>query len=366
MMEHPGRSLNALFVLLRAGLWGTLDTPSAFPLSDGEWEQVFLLSRRQTVTGIVFRGFGCLPDDAMPPMGLVAKWMAHIDRIEEQNRRMNMLLKRLVRHLEDNGVQAVLQKGQGIASMYPEPLLRECGDIDLYFPDMKEAASLEAFAGSPGRKMPDGSIEYVVDGIVIECHGRLVDIYSPFKRKYLRSLVKSVGFERVTIGDGDDVIEVDVPAPEVNMLMLGSHIMKHATGVGIGLRQLCDYAVAYRHYAGKMEPERMEEVCRKAGIGRWMELLDAFVSEWICPSRKSEGALEVPQMAKKSRILLQIILKGGNFGTFTDGRENASRSVLARKWDTFTSYMGNLRFAWSCAPGEWFWVMMRLFGGQFG
>lgn len=52
----------ALLVLLRAGLWESkIEDLSCFPLSAGEWKNLYLLSRQQTVTGIVFREYSiCL------------------------------------------------------------------------------------------------------------------------------------------------------------------------------------------------------------------------------------------------------------------------------------------------------------------
>lgn len=67
---------------------------------------------------------------------------------------------------------------------------------------------------------------------------------------------------------------------------------------------------------------------------------------------------------KKSRILLDIILKGGNFGRFTNKRELTSRNKMLRKMHTLTSFWGNLSFALTYAPGEWFWTMIQLAGGQ--
>ena len=58
----------ALLSLLRAGLWEQMpDGLSLFPLSEAEWEEVYLLARRQTVTGLVWQGISYLPDEWMPP-----------------------------------------------------------------------------------------------------------------------------------------------------------------------------------------------------------------------------------------------------------------------------------------------------------
>ena len=340
------RTLQALFALLQAGLWGRFDdaAASAFPLSAGEWERVFTLARQQTVTGIAFRGLDFLPEEAAPPMGIMAKWMAHADRIEQSNRVMNETVAKLYGHFASAGVEAVLQKGQGVAAMYPEPLLRECGDIDLYFPGHDGVSDpLAGIDGAVRERQPDDSWVYVVDGIIVEHHTDLLDIQSPRAKRYVRRLIEEKGFEKVVTGDG---VEILVPAPEVNLLLLSSHILKHAFGVGIGLRQFCDYAVARRYYEGRVNEEEMREIWRMTGLEKWQDLLEGF-------------------LVKKTGVLLDIVLKGGNFGVYSKDRENVPRARWARKVQTFKALMGNIGCAFRYAPREWFWTTMQLLGGQF-
>ena len=340
------KTLQALFALLQAGLWGTFDeaAASAFPLSAGEWERVFTLARQQTVTGIAFRGLDFLPEEAAPPMGIMAKWMAHADRIEQSNRVMNETVAKLYGHFASAGVEAVLQKGQGVAAMYPEPLLRECGDIDLFFPGHDGVSDpLAGIDGAVRERQPDDSWSYVVDGIIVEHHTDLLDIQSPRAKRYVKRLIEEKGFEKVVTGNG---VEVLVPAPEVNLLLLSSHILKHAFGVGIGLRQFCDYAVARRYYEGRVNAEEMREIWRMTGLEKWQDLLEGF-------------------LVKKTGVLLDIVLKGGNFGVYSKDRENVPRARWARKVQTFKALMGNIGFAFRYAPGEWFWTTMQLLGGQF-
>ena len=358
------KTLQVLFALLRAGLWGRFDeaTASAFPLSAGEWERVFTLARQQTVTGIAFRGLDFLPEEAAPPMGIMAKWMAHADRIEQSNRVMNETVAKLYGHFASAGVEAVLQKGQGVAAMYPEPLLRECGDIDLYFPGHDGVSDpLAGIDGAVRERQPDDSWAYVVDGIIVEHHTDMVDIQSPRAKRYVKRLIEEKGFEKVVTGDG---VEVLVPAPEVNLLLLSSHILKHAFGVGIGLRQFCDYAVARRYYEGRVNEEEMREIWRMTGLEKWQGLLEGFVTGCLgerCHSERSEESF----YKKKTGVLLDIVLKGGNFGVYSKDRENVPRARWARKVQTFKALTGNVGFAFRYAPGEWFWTTMQLLGGQF-
>ena len=69
----------ALLVLLRAGLWEReVEDSSCFPLTEAEWKQVYLLSRQQTVTGIVFQGVQSLPEELLPSELLLAVSYTHL------------------------------------------------------------------------------------------------------------------------------------------------------------------------------------------------------------------------------------------------------------------------------------------------
>ena len=319
---------------------------SVFPLSDREWATVLDMARKQTVVGFVSRGVEYLPEEHMPPMGVMVNMMAYVARIEAANGKMDATVVRLWRHFEAKGIRAVLQKGQGVAALYMEPKLRECGDIDIYFPDLDGSVDpFEGFADLDRKKAPDGSWTCWVDGIGVEQHARLLDIASPLRQGFLKKLISEKGYETVRVG-GAEGVDVLVPAPEVNLVLLSSHILKHALGVGIGLRQICDFAVASRAYSPRIDKAEVEMIFRRAGISKWNTLLWGFVTR------------------KNSDILLHIILKGGNFGNFTEGREQASKSRVRRKLHTFRSFCKNMRFALRYAPGEWFWTVAQLIGGQ--
>ena len=380
----------AFFYLVKAGMYGETDPnmESVFPLSERSWEAVLLLARQQTVVGLVYRGLDVLPEEWLPSMRVMAVFMACADRVEKANAKMNKTIVKLWRHFEEKGIVAVLQKGQGLGQMYRDPALRECGDIDIYFPDNVENP-LEGIADADCEKRPDGSVFYTVDGIVVEQHNHLLDIASPLRQRFIKKLIAEKGFEKVRIG-GESGVDVLVPTPEINLLLINSHILKHSLGVGIGLRQICDYAVACRYYADRVNPSEMRSIYRKAGIAKWSNYLDRFLDSartdkeacHLDRARNDNEACHLDsarndnegchldrakrvERSKNSNILLDIILKGGNFGSFTEGRKNATKSRVSRKLHTLRSFCGNIRLAFRFALGEWFWTMAQLIGGQF-
>ena len=429
---------DAFLILLRSGLWGREPLTEGFRrLSDDEWEKVFRLSGRQTVTGIVFDGICRLPEDLQPSPDLFARWVVAVTRIESGNERMNAALKELIKVFVDNGLSPVLQKGQGVAALYHEPLHRECGDIDLYFPEglslrqaqRPENAALQADktaqqadktdqrmdntaqwpdaelveapektendkavelvinCGARVEMMPDGSRNYEWKGVEIEQHPTIVDLCSPKARKWLKELDDDPGFIPSTLADG-----LRVPSPELNALLLNTHILKHALGKGVGLRQMCDLAMAYHRISGEAGcdeyGERIFRLYRKARILKWSRLLHSFLVDIIGLPKE-----ELPYSEKIVRIepLLGIVEEGGNFGQYLPGSSvkpgrfgrlcdrsdsvSVSRKAnqpvkgtcgtVKRKLRTAGMFLRRAGFSLRFAPQEAFWTFTELVRGQF-
>ena len=90
------------------------------------------MAKMQSVTGILFDGIQQLTKTQRPPTEILLDWFGQTLHIESANIKHNKALASLVSYLRDEGVESRLLKGQGCASYYPNPLHRQCGDIDLF------------------------------------------------------------------------------------------------------------------------------------------------------------------------------------------------------------------------------------------
>ncbi|MBQ1408548.1 MAG: nucleotidyltransferase family protein [Bacteroidales bacterium] len=90
-------------------------------------------SRRQAVTALTYDALLKLPKEQRPPRSVLFHFLSMTQTIEGDNRRREETL--LAFHnevLQPLGIPTVVVKGSAIASLYPQPLHRECGDNDLY------------------------------------------------------------------------------------------------------------------------------------------------------------------------------------------------------------------------------------------
>lgn len=363
--HFSGPGLDAFWILLRSGLWEREPVNlSFFPLSADSWQMIYRLAVRQTVTGIVYRGICHLPDDCLPPENLLLKWVASADDIERQNIRMNKVLVELYGCFTSLGMKVVLQKGQGVAAYYEHPLLRECGDIDFYFPERKDYEQTAVWLQKHSvrvERAPDESFHYSWRGIKVEHHVHLFDLNAPSVRTYLKQQECKYGW---VLSEPLPVVgrRVEVPSPVLNLVLLNAHILKHALGYGVGLRQLCDMARACSHLRQEVSREKLGEMYNKAGLGTWSAVLYTFLVEYL---GLPQDVSPYPMVSPGGSSLLDIVLRGGNFGFHGKGQARRGlQAVWIRKYHTMVSHVRNVRFAVRYAPREMYWILWNLIKGQ--
>lgn len=340
------RTDKALLTLLRSGLWNrTPDTPELFPLSSEEWKEVFEKSRNHTVTAIVADSLEYLPENQLPSDEALAGWAAESDRIERLSGKMANVTAGLSEIYKT--IRPVCFKGLECARLYSRPSSRQCGDIDLYFDDIEASEAVARQHGYVPEHKPDGSFTYEVQGIVVEHHPSYIDLCAPRKRKWLKTLDENPGFEAGSCG-------MLRPAPALNLLVLHSHVMKHAFGRGVGLRQMCDLARAYYSYDGMYEPEDLRRMYRKAGLATWTRMIHAFLADYLGLGKEF---LPYQETHADASAFLERVLLAGNFGRSMPGNGQG-------KVRTLKAFMANALFAARYAPDEYFWQIVQLAGGQ--
>lgn len=275
--------------LLQGALWNVplnLDTP----VSAETWYDVYDIARHQTVEGLLYDVICQLPSDSGLPRDLAATWLLAADRVERNYRRISAEVESQTRIWQDNGIDAVLMKGIAVAAMYPVPEHRVIGDIDWWIrgnDGWNRALELLRSNGVETGQDSDGDVHYQSNGIVVEYH---------------RSGMPAEG-------------------PAGVLMVLNEHILHHAAVTGIGMRHLCDLAVAYRHYSGSYDVAEYVSLLRSMHLRRWTALLHAVLRQVL--GTPEDILPELPGAVQVSRRdcdrFLQLVMADGNFG-------------LGRKW----------------------------------
>lgn len=363
MALFDNRELHAFFALLKSGLWESEIDVEEFPnLAPAEWDAIYQMARQQTVTGLVYRGICHLPDELLPSDSQLMHWTAVADALELRNRRMNKALVSICNYFAKQGLTIVVLKGQGVAETYEYPLLRECGDIDLYFPCADEADLAIRLLRQTGCEVTlhaDGSASYMWEGIVVEHHTQSVDLNGEMAYSWVKRMEKAYGFSVQSLGTDSKAV-INIPTPVENAVLLNAHILKHALGWGVGLRQLCDLARLYHTKRVNIQSDEMREVCRMAGITRWTELLHSFLVEYL---GMPNASLPFATRTVSSEPLLKRVMAGGNFGLHRG--DMARKRSWRGKLLTACAFGGNVVFALRYAPAEAFRTFVGLMKGQF-
>lgn len=358
-MNGITRIKDALFFLLRQGLWGINDKEDAekyFPLSPEEWQALYIHSRRQAVQGIVYDGALLLPKPLRPPHSLILRWTVDVDQWERMNRQHIEVLCALNRFFAtEPSVPFEVIKGLALSCYYPHPLHRICGDIDLYFGSaaaVRQAAKKLEASGVYVKYGANNDASCLIGQVVIELHPELIELHSPFIRQSLREWEKKV-FCTVasSVKPVYHDIPVSVPTPEAHHLLVSTHILKHLLNEGIGLRQLCDAAILLKGLAQETDRTELERLCRRFGIWKWSCLLYSFLSEHLgldesyVPFRKHYN----------TETLMTEIWESGNFGFYDERRGERPEGKWKNKLYTTRQIARKAQLFFTYAPAETFW-----------
>lgn len=308
------KEVSAFFTLLRTGLWGhPIDQLACFPLSDDQWETLYSHAIRHTVEGILFDAVQTLDGEMLPPKTLLTKWLVRVEKIAQRNDRMDLVIKSQVKFFSQYHLKPILLKGRGVASTYPNPKRRSCGDIDWYFEDPHDYAKANELLKEKGIKLQHSagySVNFLWSGIETDQHLRQFDVYNPFLKRYLQKIERE-NTDSAHAMYMDDVA-IRLSAPMVQSIQVNIHMLKHLLSFGIGLRQICDAARIYHVYAKDMDGVWLETTYKKLGVINWIFALHQILVEYIgLPAEKLPFSTSG---SPRITAVVEDIWQSGNFG----------------------------------------------------
>ena len=145
--------------------------------------------------------------------------------------------------------------------------------------------------------------------------------------------------------------KVRVMPPTLNAVTLLSHILDHFYCEGVGLRQLCDYALTLHHKLNEIDRTEFLEILKELSLTRSYRIF-GYLCIYYLGLPKEDLLLEPNKKEKRlAHKVMDDCLKGGNFG-YADSN---SRSTF---YENVTFYTRFLRRLWqfrSLCPSEALW-----------
>ena len=347
--------------LLRGVLW---QQQCDVAIDASEWEGIMQLASEQALDGIMPDSLLNLSQDSMPPKATKMQMIAMQFQVVQTNEHMNDVLLEFTSGLAKRDMPYVLMKGQGIASLYPHPLHRVSGDIDLYVPMEYYHTVNKGMMAYGGKRSHETRmhVDYTAKGVIWELHH---GIY------YFQKDVRNVIFNRLmdeamaeppvfaSVGDG----KVRVLPATMNVLLLLAHMLDHFYCEGVGLRQLCDYALLLDREYANIDKDRLEKALTDLSMTRTYRVIGALCVRHL--GLPSDRLMISPTTAdyKLADAIMRDCLRGGNFGR----SDHPGRSTV---WKWLCYY---IRFMWrlvkfrNLCPSEARWwpvaKLYRLFTG---
>ena len=310
----------SLFVELIQVALGTRTGLSRIP-SEGDWQLIYKTAVKQSLVGIVFSAIEILNKQECsikPPMMLFYNWLGEVQMIEQQNKKLNEAADHLTRIFKNGGLRCCVLKGQGIARLYPQPLRRQPGDIDLWVEGGRKRVLKflkDSFLGI-GQVVIHHVDARIKDGVETEIHFIPVYACNPFLYQRLQRFFRLHADEQFSNLDSEHGFAY--PTLRFNAVYILAHIYMHFLYEGIGLRQIVDYYYVLKNLDDKGKRQATSDL-KKAGLLNFAGAV-MFVLQRVCSM--DDNSLVTKPDDKRGELLLDEIMVSGNFGKYDDRLKN--------------------------------------------
>lgn len=336
--------------LLRAAIW---DTDVQIDLHPDEVSKIVQLAAFQGTGPLVYDQLLKMPDlEISAELRMQMKQQCMMSMMRQQV--MMPILSKAWTALEEADIHPVLLKGLALAQYYPQPHLRQWGDIDLYVGQKQYhdacAVLREAF---PEAKHPKEEFEFlkhynfVFGDTVLEMHRISMAFAHPRDRKYYERLE-----EQYLTKEGPQIdlegVTVTVPEDTFNVFFTFLHAWHHFIETGMNMKQVCDIAVMLHAKRNTIDIARLKEMLAKLHLMEVWRLIMNIIVNHLTLSQE-EAPFYSDACKERAELLFDRILIEGS-SRQTEKIDADGVSYLKRKWITLQLRMADSRKVKPYAP----------------
>ena len=319
------------------------------PLSESDLNLLYKESARQSLMGVLYpcieRALASGTYTRNPRIAY--QWTAVAMRMRTLNEMQNRRAAELTEIFADAGFRSCVLKGQSVARLYPDPALRQCGDIDIWVEgDRSKLVEWMRTRYSVSDIVYHHSEVAVFPDAPVEVHFHPTWLCNPGRNRKLQAYFDSVAPQQFANMCPDGF---NTPTVEFQAVQSLIHIYRHLFDGGIGIRQIMDYYYILKAMPGESR-ERVYSLFEDFGTARFAAGLMWVMKELF---EMDDTFLLCEPDASRGVQILHTAIRGGNFGFFyAKTRPYRGESLLHRVVRRTGNLFGYVRFY----PSEVLWI----------
>lgn len=319
--------ISIFFHLLGAAI-GT-EPFSGRSITSDEWWALYKMCAVHGVKAVVFDFVRQLPKSEALDRALLMQWLSAATGVEQTMRRMQMAAEEFAEAMEKREIPVVVLKGLAFAQYYPNPLHRECGDLDCYMMGKKEEGDLAAV--ELGGKVEEAGYKHshlIYNGLTIENHRFFTDFdNTPTGILTEQALGELMQEAHIYIGDS----KLYCPSVNFNALFLLKHAQGHFIDEGIRMRHVLDWALFLKAKQQEMDWLRILPMLETTHTAQFAGLLTAIAIRHLHVDVHHEGLLALASNAEQKMVEAVLAdIMGEQPAIYVDGLWHKTKRILRR------------------------------------
>lgn len=262
--------------LLVAGTFGNEEPLE--PMSPHKWRLLFQLSQMHGVAALVYDGIDAYKNDfnLRVPSDLHTSWKKIVTEIEHNNRKKNIYLSELFNSMARQRLRPILPKGQCMSVIYPNPLHRTSGDIDVYLPYDKQSRKAAEWLSGESTEYElksKGITKYLCNGFSVMHHKQMQRLTHPLLNRKLQKIINN----EISCCDSYYVVingfRIESVPPTLNLLLIITRITGFLLNEGISLKQLMDLGMFLRKIGDKVDYVLLQSHLESLGMQKSADII---------------------------------------------------------------------------------------------
>lgn len=306
------------FELLQVAV-GNKSQLSRIPLPQ-EWNQLFAMTQKQSLTGIAFYAIQRLPPEQWPHKSIVLQWTVIAQSIKQRNILTTQVCQKLCAQYAEDGFASCILKGQANHRYYGDEFsnLRICGDIDVWLTPINKHCKHPVASVIRYLQQTTGieSLCYLhaevkpINGVPVEVHLRSSFMNAPIRN---HRFLKLFNFADCVCQEQVDDTLLFVLKKDYDVIFQMNHLYRHLIDEGVGLRQVLDYYMLLQSWNNEKvwTTEKIMAQVIRLGMARFASALMYVLQEVFGMSNE---LLLCSPSEKDGRFLLEEMMLAGNFG----------------------------------------------------